>query len=230
MDQPDQPDRPDRPLRHRPADAPEGMAGGPGAAGGAAGAAVPQRRRGKALEAAIFEAALDQLTSGGFARMTMEGVAGAAQTGKAALYRRWNSKGDLVVDALAAALPPVTDVPDLGSVRAELWHVIEAYVRVVDSPIGAAVHALMGELDQERADSFKGFLQDRVIAPTTEVVLGILRRGEARGDVRPGAAVPAVADVLPAMLLYRAKLCGGVVDEAFGVDLLELVLLPMVRP
>ncbi|MFJ1756268.1 TetR/AcrR family transcriptional regulator [Kitasatospora sp. NPDC088134] len=191
---------------------------------------VPQRRRGKALEAAIFEAALEQLTSGGFARMTMEGVAGAAQTGKAALYRRWASKADLVMDALAAAMPPPTDIPDLGSAEAELRYVIAAYVAVMGSPIGAAVRSLMGELDHERAEFFKGFLHDRVVGPTTEGILGILRRGEARGDVRPGAAVPAVADVLPAMLLYRAKFCGGLVDEAFGADLLEQILLPMIRP
>ncbi|MFE1320177.1 TetR/AcrR family transcriptional regulator [Kitasatospora phosalacinea] len=196
-----------------------------GAPGGA-----PQRRRGKALEAAIFEAAIEQLTSGGFARMTMEGVAGAAQTGKAALYRRWNSKGDLVMDALTAALPSPTGVPDLGSARDELRRVVEGYVAVVASPIGAAIHTLMGELDHERAESFKDFLQERVIAPSVEVILGILRRGEERGDVRRGAAVPAVADVLPAMLLYRAKLCGGVLDEAFAAELLEQVMLPMIRP
>ncbi|RKE21520.1 TetR/AcrR family transcriptional regulator [Streptomyces sp. TLI_171] len=190
----------------------------------------PQRRRGKALEAAIFEAALDQLTSGGFARMTMEGVAGAAQTGKAALYRRWASKADLVMDAVVAAMPPQTDVPDLGSVEAELRRIIVTYVGVMGSPIGAAVRTLMGELDHERAEFFKGFLHERVLGPTTEGILAVLRRGEARGDVRRGAAVPTVADVLPAMLLYRSKFCGGVIDEAFGAELLEQILLPMIRP
>lgn len=74
----------------------------------------PMRRRGKELEQAIFEAALDQLTSGGFARLTMEGVASAARTGKAALYRRWASKVDLVVDALDSTLPRPADTPTSG--------------------------------------------------------------------------------------------------------------------
>ncbi|MFD0530101.1 TetR/AcrR family transcriptional regulator [Kitasatospora arboriphila] len=72
------------------------------------------RRRGRALEAAIFEATLELLVSGGFARLTMEGVAGAAQTGKAALYRRWASKADLVVHALGATLPPPWTSPTSG--------------------------------------------------------------------------------------------------------------------
>ncbi|MFK0195057.1 TetR-like C-terminal domain-containing protein [Kitasatospora sp. NPDC090308] len=132
--------------------------------------------------------------------------------------------------AAVRALPPVTEVPDLGSVRAESWHATETRAGATGSPIGAAIRTLTGELDQERADSSKDFPQDRVIAPTTGVTLGILRRGAARGDVRRGAVVPAVADVLPAVLLHRAELCGGAVGGAFGVELLEQVLLPTVRP
>jgi len=189
-----------------------------------------QRRRGKALETAIFEAALDQLTSGGFARMTMEGVAGAAQTGKAALYRRWTSKADLVLDALGSTLPPPTDIPDLGSVRGELLQVMAVYGAVMNSRAGAAMRVLMSELDHEQAVVFKDFAMNRVVAPTTEAMLAILRRGEQRGDVRPGAATRLVADVVPAMLLYRAKMSDGAVDARFCMELVDEVLVPMVRP
>ncbi|MER5638686.1 TetR/AcrR family transcriptional regulator [Kitasatospora sp. NPDC002227] len=196
-----------------------------------AGAVGPaSRRRGKALETAIFEAALDQLTSGGFARMTMEGIAGAAQTGKAALYRRWASKADLIIDALGSTLPPPTEVPDLGSVRSELLQLIQGYGAVMESPVGAAMRALMAELDIERTRDFQEFLNERVIRPATAATLGVLRRGELRGDVRPGAATGLVADVAPAMLLYRAKVCAGAVDPEFCVALVDEVLLPMVRP
>ncbi|MEV7028182.1 TetR family transcriptional regulator, partial [Kitasatospora sp. NPDC093558] len=61
--------------------------------------AAPLRRRGEVLESAIFGATLQQLVTDGYARLTMEGVAAAAQTGKAALYRRWSSKEELVKDA-----------------------------------------------------------------------------------------------------------------------------------
>ncbi|GAA2818417.1 TetR/AcrR family transcriptional regulator [Kitasatospora paracochleata] len=204
-------------------------AGGGGAAPEGAAPAV-QRKRGKALEAAIFEAALDLLTSGGFARMTMEGVAGAAQTGKAALYRRWASKADLVKDALAATLPLPTDIPDLGSVRSELLHVIGLTAEVMHSPAGAAVRVLMAELDHEQAREFKEFLGQRVLAPTAATLVGILRRGEQRGDVRPGAADPMVADVVPAMMLFRAKICEDPIDRAFCERLVDEVLVPMIRP
>ncbi|MEV6972809.1 TetR/AcrR family transcriptional regulator [Kitasatospora sp. NPDC093806] len=189
----------------------------------------PVRRRGRELEAAIFEATLDQLTSGGFARLTMEGVAGAARTGKAALYRRWTSKVELVIDALDSTLPRPSDTPDLGSARDELRYLVESFVSVVRSRAGGAMNALMAELDHEQAEVFKGFIAQRMIEPTKEVILDILRRGAERGDVRPGAATPLVADVVPAMLLYRIKVCGRQVGAEFVDQLVDEVLVPLIR-
>ncbi|MFE7193266.1 TetR/AcrR family transcriptional regulator [Kitasatospora sp. NPDC057541] len=190
----------------------------------------PGRRRGRELEAAIFEAALDQLTSGGFARLTMEGVAGAARTGKAALYRRWASKVELVIDALDSTLPRPTDTPALGSARAELHYLVESFVSVASSRAGGAVSALMAELDHDQAELFKDFIAQRMLEPTKAVILAILRRGAERGDVRPGAATPLIADVVPAMLLYRVKVCGCRIGPEFVDQLVDEVLVPLIRP
>ncbi|MFF7994873.1 TetR/AcrR family transcriptional regulator [Kitasatospora xanthocidica] len=182
------------------------------------------------MENAIFEATLDQLTSGGYARLTMEGVAGAARTGKAALYRRWASKDELVIDALDATLPRPYDTPDLGSAHDELLQLIGAFTAAVTSRVGAALHSLMAEIDQEQAEVFKGFIEDRVIGPTTATILEILRRGAERGDVRTGAATPLVADVIPAMLLYQAKIRGFQdLGPDFAARLVNEVLQPMIR-
>ncbi|MFI9161146.1 TetR-like C-terminal domain-containing protein [Kitasatospora aureofaciens] len=191
--------------------------------------ARPVRRRGKELENAIFEAALDQLTSGGYARLTMEGVAAAARTGKAALYRRWASKVELVIDALDSTLPRPHGVPDLGSARAELLHLIELFTDAICSRSGAALHALMAELSQQQAEVFKDFIVRRVIGPTKDTILDILRRGIARGEVRPDAVSPLVADVVPAMLMFQVKLFDGGLAPDFAVRLVDDVLIPMVR-
>ncbi|MFF1795692.1 TetR/AcrR family transcriptional regulator [Kitasatospora sp. NPDC058263] len=189
----------------------------------------PMRRRGKELERAIFEAVLDQLTSGGFARLTMEGVAGAARTGKAALYRRWASKVELVIDALDSTLPRPSDTPDLGSARAELLLLIQGFTEAMNSRSGGAMHALMAELEHEQAELFKDFIVQRVVEPTKDTILEILRRGAERGDVRPGAVSPLVADVAPAMLMYRVKVCGRQLGRGFAVELVDEVLVPLIR-
>jgi len=47
------------------------------------------RRRGAELEAALLDAAWDELQAVGYAGLTMEAVADRAGTSRAVLYRRW---------------------------------------------------------------------------------------------------------------------------------------------
>src|SRR5438477_13141160 len=82
--------------------------------------AGPTRRRGVDLETAILDATLDLLATSGVGSLTMEGVAAAAHTGKASVYRRWPSKEDLLVDAMRHGLPPLDEGPDTGSLREDL--------------------------------------------------------------------------------------------------------------
>jgi AcrR family transcriptional regulator len=80
-----------------------------------------QRRRGEELEAALLEAAWQELVEVGFARLTMESVAARAKTGVAVLYRRWPNKDDLVLAAIGhyGTTHPV-DIPDTGSLRSDM--------------------------------------------------------------------------------------------------------------
>ncbi|MFJ8476909.1 TetR-like C-terminal domain-containing protein [Kitasatospora sp. NPDC094011] len=192
--------------------------------------AAPIRRRGEALESAIYGAALQQLTTDGYARLTMEGVAAAAQTGKAALYRRWSSKEELVMDALRASLPPSGPAPDTGSLRGDLLEVVTRLRTAMVSELGAAVRAIMGELDHRRAHAFLELVLERVVEPTTALIAEVLDRGTARGEVRPGTVTPMVTDVVPALMLYRFKMCGGGPVELDPAAIVDEVLLPIVRP
>src|SRR4029077_15964572 len=65
-----------------------------------AAAAVRPRVEG-VREQEILDAALEVLGEFGYDRLTMDAVAQRAKASKATLYRRWNSKATLVVDALA---------------------------------------------------------------------------------------------------------------------------------
>src|SRR3984957_11038707 len=80
-----------------------------------------QRRRGEELEAALLEAAWQELVEAGFARLAMESFAARAKTGVAVLYRRWPNKDDLVMAAIRhyGTTRPV-DIPDTGSLRGDM--------------------------------------------------------------------------------------------------------------
>ncbi|MFD6436808.1 TetR/AcrR family transcriptional regulator [Streptomyces venezuelae] len=188
------------------------------------------RRRGPVLERAILDAALEQLSTVGWSGLTMEGVAAGAQTGKAAVYRRWPSKEDLVVDALRAGLPRLDSPPDCGSVREDLLQLCKEMRVSMFSRTGSALRAVLHECDTSAAERFHDVIFQGVIEPSVQLIKEVVRRGIERGEVRSGGVDAYVCDVIPAMLMYRSKVCGSEWrDEEFEA-LIDQVMVPMLRP
>ncbi|MFD3995300.1 TetR/AcrR family transcriptional regulator [Streptomyces sp. NPDC058548] len=190
---------------------------------------VALRRRGPVLERAILEAALEQLGSVGWNGLTMEGVAVGAQTGKAAVYRRWPSKEDLVADALQAGLPALDEAPDLGSVREELYELCRRVRDVMYSKPGFALRAVLHECDAEAAERFHGLIVTGVVEPSARLFRDVLRRGIARGEVRADANNDLVVDVVPAMMMYRSKVCASEWPDREIADLIDRIMVPLLR-
>ncbi|MFJ8300584.1 TetR/AcrR family transcriptional regulator [Streptomyces sp. NPDC094447] len=190
---------------------------------------VTLRRRGPVLERAILEAALEQLGSVGWNGLTMEGVAVGAQTGKAAVYRRWPSKEDLVADALQAGLPALDEAPDLGDVREELYELCRRVRDVMYSKPGFALRAVLHECDAEAAERFHGLIVTGVVEPSARLFREVLRRGIARGEVRADANNDLVVDVVPAMMMYRSKVCASEWTDVEIADLIDRIMVPLLR-
>ena len=198
-----------------------------------AAAHVPQRRRGAALEDAIRAAAYAELAAVGYTAFSVEAVAARARTGKASIYRRWPTKQHLIMDALCEQLPTpaqcglAPDLDDSVTTADALRTVAGNIVRVVNSPAGDAIRAIKCEAvsDPELAQ----LIDARFQAPRREALLGILRRGVARGEVRPDAVTPVVADVMPAMITHRIILQREPLAEQDITAMIEQVFLPLVE-
>ena len=186
------------------------------------------RRRGQVLEEAIFDAVLHQLRTVGYGRLTMEGVAACAHTGKAALYRRWGSKEELVVAALQHALPAFAGPPDHGNVRDDLLVLLRAMAAHVSSPAGCAMQAVLGEADRERA--FVELVHERVLQPRKRLLSAVLRRAAERGEIDPAAPLHLVAEVGPAMILQRFNTAGPPIPDDYVVSVVDDVVMPLLRP
>ncbi|MEV8333523.1 TetR/AcrR family transcriptional regulator [Streptomyces niveus] len=191
---------------------------------------VVSRRRGPVLERAILDAALEQLSTVGWNGLTMEGVAAQAQTGKAAVYRRWPSKEDLVADALAAGLPPLDDAPDLGGVRDDLYELTRLVRDAMYSRPGWALRAVLHECDKSSSERFQALIMSGVIEPSSNLFGEVVRRGIRRGDVRSDAAGSFVFDVIPAVLMYRSKVRDSEWPDEEIAQLIDQVMVPMLRP
>lgn len=149
---------------------------------------VRSRRRGEVLERALYEATLAELTEVGYGGLTMEGIAARAQTGKAALYRRWCSKHDLVHAALVFALPPVPEPRSGRSPREALLTVFTAHRDVLAGktafPGLDIVHQLLHEPEM------RAIFADAVVGPRLKLIDSILQAAVEAGDLDPATLTP----------------------------------------
>ncbi len=192
-------------------------------------ATSPGRRRGPELERAILDAALEQLSTVGWNALTMEGVAAGAHTGKAAVYRRWPSKADLVADVLRTGLPPIGAIADDGSIRGDLIRLCVRMRDVMESRAGQALRAVLHECDHAHAGRFHDVIRAGLHEPAHRLIRDLVQRGIERGDVRPDATGPFVADVIPAMMMYGAKVCGSEWTDPDIAEMIDQVMVPLLR-
>jgi AcrR family transcriptional regulator len=188
------------------------------------------RRRGSVLREAILEAVLELLGTAGYAGLTMEGVAVAAGTGKAALYRRWASREDLVADALRYALPSPADLAPQDSVRSDVLALLRCVREAFATTHGAAAFQAVKGSDGAGAGMLQPVVQERVVEPFERAMLEALRRGVERGQVRPQAVTLEVARVGLAMLIHHALTDGSEITDEHLVTIADDVVLPIVRP
>ncbi|MDJ0381928.1 TetR/AcrR family transcriptional regulator [Streptomyces sp. G-G2] len=192
--------------------------------------AAPQgRRRGPELDLAILDAALEQLSTVGWHGLTMEGVAAGARTGKAAVYRRWPSKADLVADVLRAGLPALGEIPDRGSIREDLAVLCRDMRDAMASRAGIALRSVLHECDNGSADRFHDLIRTGLTEPSNRLFRDLVQRGISRGDVRPDATGDFVADVIPAIMMYRSKVCGSEWGDPDIRQMIDQVLMPLLR-
>jgi AcrR family transcriptional regulator len=175
----------------------------------------------------ILDAALEVLAEVGYDRLTMDAVAQRAKASKATLYRRWNSKAKLVVEALART-KSTPEIPDTGDLRTDLITAFCGHGGLTDhdttSTFGAVVTAVM--TDPEFATEFRA----QVVEPKSRVSRTVFEnardRGELRSDVDLDIAVPALAGIV----LHRVFVLGEQPDACLIERAIDQIILPAVRP
>ncbi|MEZ0365956.1 TetR/AcrR family transcriptional regulator [Mycobacterium sp. pUA109] len=168
---------------------------------------VRSRRRGKELECALYDATLAELTAVGYGRLTMEGIAAQARTGKAALYRRWSSKHDLVQAALQYALPPPPEPRADRSARDNLLTMLVSHRDLLAGKTAFPGLAIVGELIHE--PELRAIFADAVVAPRLAIIESILQAGVRAGDIDAGTLTPLTARIGPALINQHVLLTGG---------------------
>ncbi|GAB3434903.1 TetR/AcrR family transcriptional regulator [Phycicoccus ginsengisoli] len=182
----------------------------------------PGRPREEATEQAITAAAREVLAAKGVSRMSMELVAAKAGVAKSTLYRRWPSKVELAVHAVAVRFDEI-EVGDHGSLAADMRAGIEEAAQLLRDPsTGGAYAALLAESARD-PEGVGVQVRESLSTRLHAVVATSVERAIRRGEIRPEMVdVDLLADVVVGSVMHRA-LVTGVPDAAFVDALIELL-------
>ncbi|TQM80751.1 TetR family transcriptional regulator [Saccharothrix saharensis] len=191
-------------------------------------ARTPQRGRPRdaSRDDALRQAALEVMAEVGYRALTMDAVAARARAGKATIYRRWESKLDLVIDTCTQLAQQNLTEPDTGSLAGDLREFLSAFAAFLSGPIGKAAQALVGELphEPELASAFR----ETFLTAQRGVLRRILERAEERGELRQDAPRGMAVEIAGAALIYRLMLTGDPLDLPFVDRVVDQVLVPLV--
>jgi len=177
-------------------------------------------------EVEILEAALEVLADVGYDRLTMDAVAQRAKASKATLYRRWNGKVSLVIDALhhhhqhESAAEPV----DTGTLRGDL---IESYCGtggLTDKPEVAAFGAILTAI--MRDPEFAAAFRRDVVAPKLVASKAMFERAIERGEIDAGVDIELLAPALAGIVMHRLILVGEAPTRDIVTKVIDQIILP----
>ena len=180
-------------------------------------------------EQEILKAAIDVLAEVGYDRLTMDAVASAAHASKATLYRRWETKASLILEAVLALKGPLDDIPDTGTLRGDLIASHCGHGGLSDERQMAVFGSLMTALarDAEFAEGFR----TQFVAPKIQHTHDLFQRAQARGELRDGLDIDIIGPALAAIVLHREFILGEAPTPESITHVIDQVILPAVlRP
>lgn len=195
-------------------------------------ALAEERHRGRprdpSRDEAIIDASIDLLVRDGYDRLSMEGVAAAAGVGKATVYRRWGSKAELVIDAMAT-LKPAIDTIDTGSLDGDIEVMIVASCSPHSHRLLQVMVSICSALPRE-PELLEAF-RTRFTEPRIARITDMLNRARRRGELGPDVDVAMAASLVPSLMLQRALMTGQPAGRLYAEQVVGSVLLPVLgRP
>ena len=186
--------------------------GAPGA--GKARARTPGRVRSDASRVAILDATLKLLETNPLQQISIESIAREAGVGKATIYRWWNSKAAVVIDAFLHTHVSHTPMPKGVSPREALTKHVHLLVDEYSGWSGRIVSQIMAE-GQGDPDVLREF-RERFWYGRRAVVREVVEDARRRGEIRSDMDTELQMDVLYAPIYFRLLMGHLPLDKKFA--------------
>jgi len=186
-----------------------------------AAAAVRGRPRSTEADRAIQQATIELLLEEGYEGLTMAGVAQRAGVSTATLYRRYQSKDELVVGAVAS-IKDEFDQTLKGNLVDDIRALATEGCATFDAESGRLLKSLIGEV--QRNPELAAALREQVITHRRENARAIIHAAVERGEIPPPPDADVALDMIAGPLIFRALVTGEPLDAEFADNLATMAL------
>ncbi|MGW1988393.1 TetR/AcrR family transcriptional regulator [Streptomyces collinus] len=151
-----------------------------------------------AIQAAFFE----ELAAVGYGRLSVDSIVKRAGVSKAAVYRRWPSKADMVTAMIAEVATGAVEMPDTGSLRGDMVAFLTATYDGMRHPLAARIiPAILSEAGRD--DALAATLRETVEAPRRAHAERLLRRAIERAELPTDCDLDLALDHMIGTLYFR---------------------------
>lgn len=178
----------------------------------AAPRARPGRQRSQAADQAILSATLDELAESGYAGFTVAAVIHRAGVSSATLYRRWATKEELVVAALASLHAEPVAI-DTGSFEGDVAALVRALAKIMAVRRDDLAGVLAAELRRDSA--LRSAVDAKFLAPRLSLLSEILDRARVRGEITAAPSADVAWSLISGPLYHRAYVRAEPLTPAF---------------
>ena len=179
-------------------------------------------------EAELLAATLQLLQQHGYERLTVDAVAATAKASKATVYRRWPSKGELVLAAFIEGCRQVAVVPDTGTLRGDLLLLGES-ITAHAAQHSATIRAVMVEVSRDPA--LREAMQHQFLDQRKALIESVLQHAVDRGKIKAAAISEELWDLLPGYLIFRSIVPNRPPNQKTVQTFVDNVLIPsLTRP
>ncbi len=182
----------------------------------------PGRPRSESATQAVLDAAYRLTADAGLKGATMQAIAAASGVSKMTIYKWWESRLHLLIDAYlrqATLLLPISETePPAQAIRAHAAH----YLRALQGDLGRVQMAVLAECLAETGDS-RVFV-DRYLNIRRAIGLRVIRRGQRDGSIVVQIPAELLYDQIYGTIFYRYQFRLPGLDGAFVDRLVASVL------
>lgn len=185
------------------------------------------RPRSEEAKTSILQTAYELLLEHGLAGVTIEGIAKKAGVSKVTIYKWWQTKSALVLDAFFAATETILPVPDTGFIKDDLFQQANNLSEFINSPKGKVISEFIaeGQYDSEFAKEYRS----RYFVPRRFISRKIFERGIQRGEIKENTDIELCIDLIFSPIFYRLLITGDEINSDYISKIIDISLFSLFK-